>query len=405
MKSAMRVLKLHNWCLVRPVVRPVRGVARMQYDVMRPDSFRVLVDEYGDLKKVLYHRLMDVDDVTQDAVVVWTPEAHYARDVNGTRIELTEDGSNPYGVVPFVLMSLSDDALYDGAADDLVGANLYANYLELLENTDATFSAMNIFIHTNLGLSQNEVLSPRQLYGANKQKQGEGEPLAPDGKFVSSTPNSEMLRGLKEAKERQASMREGMSPAMLSEQSREMSGKALKAMLFELLERRMDDAQVMEDNEQALYEMTALVANVERRAGKYKMSSELPEDGEYFHIDFGEQTFDDDPKIAYDLMMQKVKDGVLSIVDVYRAENPDVDDDDDVVERILKNKAMLTRVQKSGARASFLDSLITDATPADGTTDTNVAGNANTQGAANTNLATPPTPPNTPADVVDKLIA
>jgi len=355
-KEWLRAMKLFGCVLVRPIVRMRGKVARLEYDHYTPDAFRVLVDELGELVNVTYAGTADIDGVTQDVVYVWTAESHYMRDVDGLEHAVGDNAEmvNPYGFIPFVLLRLEDGDVYDGGDFDLVDSNIYTNYLELLENTDATFAAVNAFIHTNLGLSQNEVVGPRRVLGANNVMQGDGNALAPDGKFVSGDTNAIVIRDLKESKEKQASQRAGIPAFMLAQDAKELSGKAMKIAMTEQLEQRMDDAAAMEEQERKVYVCTALVCNWHFAKGQKAVAVKLPEDGTRFNIDFGEVVFDDDPKLAYELDMQKVEDGIISIASVARKDNTDTDSDEALLEMIAKNKAQLTRFKAKGFRAALL---------------------------------------------------
>jgi hypothetical protein len=372
-KSILRQLKLHNWLLVRPVTRQFDGRVKFSYDIIAPESFRVQLDDSGNLEKVLLSSKIVVSnngvDLLQNCVVVWTNEYHYILDVNGKQINNPEnsENKNPYGFIPFVLLTLDEAAsLYDGGNDDLIESNIIANYYQLLVNQDATFSAINVFIHHNLGLQSNEVLSPMVARGLNDIRQGEGFPIPPDGKFVSGNPHFSDLNSLVVSTEKLAAIRQGISPAMLSDNISEVSGKALKAYLYELLETRKDDSEIMDSNERRVYSITARVVNVDRRINKYNaITTDLVEDSNRFYVDFGEISFEEDAQVEYALAKQKTIDGILSYYDFVRMYNTDVSEEAEIDKMLAKNQLILNRVKSSGFRKALIDLNLKDESTTD----------------------------------------
>jgi hypothetical protein len=329
----------------------------LAYDHWTPDSFRVLVNSIGELEKVAIATTATYGEgnkrETQNVIKIWTSETFRVRGSNG---DVLEEVDNEYGFLPFVLMRLEDGDLYDGGATDLVEGNLYVNYLKLLENTDATFAAVNVFIHRNLGLSNAERVGMREAFGLSGVRKDEGLE-SPSAEFVSGNPNSQILRELIIAEERSISMRAGMAAFMLSDSPTELSGKAMKIAMSEGIEARQDDASAMEMNERANYVMSAYVLNWHRERGEDVAGIELPTDPEVFNVNFGELEFNDDPKAEFELDMMKAEKGIISIAAVARKDNTDAESDQELLDIVAKNKADMSRFTAKGFRSALLNAV------------------------------------------------
>lgn len=390
MKSAYRLAVATNLVLIRPQVVQRGGNGVPEYLTLTPNNSRVMLSDSGELEKVLYSAPYYDGGFKEYVVVVWTPTEHYILDVHGQRksIPSNPDNVNPYGVVPFVMCQLdrADDDVYSGGAHDLVEACLRRNFLELLLTQDVTFAATGVWITENMELDKNGgVISPNMVYAFEDIRvQGEGQPASPKVTNVTGTPHSALIDELSQSLFKQTAIEHGISPAMLETSVREMSGRALEQMQRELLDRRLHDAEVMEDVERDLYVMSRRVWEVEARAGRLRDYTPLPEDPEMFHVDFGETTNSDlDEVQRFDLEMKQVEAGLISITDMYRRYNSDMDDDAEILDRIRENRAQMRRMS-SGGLLRFLDG----DRPADATAGGNAgnlagAGSATDQNAAN----------------------
>jgi hypothetical protein len=177
------------------------------------------------------------------------------------------------------------------------------------------------------------------------------ETADPKLELISGTPHSAMLRESQKDEERKASMRQGMPPFLLSDSPEELSGKAMKIAMTELIERRQDDAMLFEAYERKLYKKTVIVVNHESRLQKNKA---LPNDAD-FVVNFGEQAFSDDPKAEYEMDVAFRDDNLLSTNDLYRKwVNPDAEDEEEISQVIASNKAINGR-NKLPVRATPTD--------------------------------------------------
>lgn len=363
-KTLLRKLKLHNYMLVHPVTREIDGEHTFCLDSYTPDCFRVKLDNAGNIITVLYASTfptIDKDGIesVQNCIVVWTKDKHYIRDMSGEIVTNYDnpDNINPYDFIPFELICLEDAPLYEGGNDDLIESNLTANYLELLSLQDSTYAAINLLIYQNLNLTKNQTISPKTALGALDIMQGEGQPIPPDAKFISGDPHIQEFITAMNAEEKKAGRREGLSNTLLSDTVQELSGKALKYSMYELLEYRQDDSETMLPIEKRIFRKSAMVLDVDRSKYSFypNLKGIIPPDRNLLTVDFAEITFEDDAKLTYELDRMKVADSILSRYDFYRNYNTDLTDDKEILARMLQNKKDNAQFESMGFKSALLN--------------------------------------------------
>ena len=354
MKQAYRKFVLSRCIAIRPAVRG----GRLAFDVLHPGQFRYLLNDNDELEKFCYSMELRSDGFKENAVAVWTATENYILNAHGERIPVpgNDTGVNPYGVIPYVIVRQGDG--YGDGGYDLVECVNYFNFLQLLLTDDTAFAALGVWLGKNLGLMKDEGISPRTLLAFDDVAELQGKNIPPSLENISGSPQGDLLARLQEWVWKNANIAEGISPAMLETQVREMSGKALAQMKAELLERREDDAEVMESAEREVYGMTAKVLAYHRKTKEYQGDT-LPEDSELFHVDFTEQeTSDLTPAEELELDKSRMDLGLVSIVDVFRKTNPDVDDEEDIMEQIEKNRAQMQRLKSKGYTGGLFSDLL-----------------------------------------------
>lgn len=351
-KSWHKLCKLHDLVLVRPVIHTQNGRSYLTYDIKTPDQFRVILDDNNAIEKVLYPSQRVKDNIREDVIIVWTASQHYGVDVHGNKfaVEGNPNMINPYKVIPFVPLSLSDDSLfYSGGAQELVYSNLLHNFYQLLTNADAHTSSLNVFIGQNLGgaLGTDPFLRPGDVLNVESQDSTDASKTV-NGQFVSSELFADRLADLQDKVFKRAAIKRGIPPSFLADTVQELSGKALRSSYRALLEEKMDDADVVRDFEVELAVMTCTVSNYHRAETKYPVV-DINKVREGFYVDFNETEFaGDDPNAEFTLEMDKVEAGILGIVDVIRKYNPDISNDEEAMAFYDKNKATLAQYQKKG---------------------------------------------------------
>jgi hypothetical protein len=345
-KQWHRLFCLCDAVAVRPVIRKSNGRARLEYDVLAPNGFRVALNADNEVTKFLYQvPLYDASNgITEYVVAVWTNENHYYVTQDGEIGYFPEqpEGRNPYGVIPWVVISRDRANPYTGGMSDLIDSNLYINFVRSLESEDMAFAAINIPFGVNLlGKDDKEMKwSPRGGFFVQSDLR---EGVDPKLEFVSGKSNAEMLRMVMDKEERSAMAREGLPAFMLTDNAQEMSGAAMRIALTELLEQREDDALVFEDGERRIFEATRTVVNYEapRTTGLVAISPDAE-----FTIDFAEQRFSDDPIAQYEFDRKLVEDNLLSYIDLYRIHvNPDAEDEKEVNEKLQANREQNSRLR------------------------------------------------------------
>lgn len=345
-KQWHRMYCLCDSVAVRPVVRKSNGKARLAYDVLAPNSFRVALNADNEVVKFLYQvPIYDQSNgITEYVVAVWTAENHYYVTQDGMPGYFPEqpNGVNPYGIIPWVVISRDKANPYTGGMSDLVDSNLYVNFTRCLESEDMAFAAINIPFGVNLlGKNDDEMKWSARSAVFVQNDARDGTP--PDLKFVSGKSNAEMLRMVMDKEERSAMAREGIPAFMLTDNAQELSGAAMRIALTELLEQREDDALVFEDGERRIFDATRIVVNYE--APRTTGLTPIPMEAE-FAIDFAEQRFSDDPIAQYEFDRKLAEDNLLSYIDLYRTHvNPDAENDDEVNKRLQSNREQNARLR------------------------------------------------------------
>lgn len=340
-KQWHRIYTLCDIVAIKPVVKTKRKKETLQYDVIPPDSFRLLRDAEGNVVKFLYSTDLynETDDIMETVIAVWTDTEHYYRNAKGEQgyFSVQPEGKNPYGTIPVVIACRDDNEMFTGGLSSLVEANLKVCALKMLESEDSAFAAISLPFGLNLvgAKEKSPKFSPRSPIFVTADTR---DVATPDLKFVSGEPHSAMLRELQQSEEKTASMREGIAPYMLSDNPQEMSGKAMKIALTEIREQRQDDAGIFEAVENELFEVQQIVVS------KSKLSAKLGT-GLTLQVDFAEQQYDDDPKAEYELDRMKMQDNVISAVDMFRKWNTDMDNEQEVVKAMTDNKRINSSIK------------------------------------------------------------
>jgi hypothetical protein len=326
-----------------PTVKTRRKKQVLSYNVYSPNDFRMLMDADGNLTKFLYSSHLWNGDtmMREDIVVVWTDTEHYYRTTGGEQrfFEDNPDGVNPYGEIPVVVMARDEADPFGGGQHSLIESNLKALYYSMLETEDITFAGTSTPVMINFTDPENDrPFGPRELLSVTARD----AEVEPKFEYVSGKPSSELIRALAEKEERSAALRMGMSPAMLADQPQELSGKALKNMMMELIEQRQDDAIVMQEYEEELYAKTRIVAET-------VLGVKLPEEG--FNIEFPEMRFNDNPMEELEFAMRLRDEGYLSDLDVFKQFVTDRMTDDEAIASMQQNAVQNRR--KAGVAGLF----------------------------------------------------
>jgi hypothetical protein len=364
-KTWHRMIKLHDLVAVRPVIRRRYGKYILTYDIKTPAEFRVVLNDYNEVEKMMYatQRVRVFEGVREDIISVWTDNSHYFVDVHGERhaVNGNQEMKNPYLRIPFIFMSLTDESsFYSGGQYGLVYSNLLHNFYELLTNSDANASSLNVFVGRNLGnaLGNDPFIRPGDVLNIESSDSlSDGKSV--EAQFVSAELYADRLSELQKSVFKQAALRRGIPPSFLADTVQELSGKALRSSYRALLEEKQDDADTMRENERELAILTAQVNNYHVSQTKNpRLDVSKIEEG--FYADFSEQDFGgDDPNSEFQLEMDQVERGVISLTSVIRKHNPDISTDEEALAFYDSNKRILDKYQKRGFSTGVVPSSIT----------------------------------------------
>ncbi|OQB57129.1 MAG: hypothetical protein BWX98_01618 [Candidatus Aminicenantes bacterium ADurb.Bin147] len=118
----------------------------------------------------------------------------------------------------------------------------------------------------------------------------------------------------------------------------ELSGRALKIKNRALLEAREEQLPTYLDAEKDLFDITRIVNNAH-------LPDKLPEDAE-FGITFGEIEYPEEPAADLRQKREELRAGIISLGAFYRHFNPDVEDDTEAEQTIIKNLEKLAKLRQ-----------------------------------------------------------
>lgn len=350
-KMMHKLLKLHNMIAVRPVIRRQLSRSEIRYQVLTPDRFMIQLDENDYVTKVLYHGKRTVDGTYQDVIYVFTDTAHYFLDVHGEihAVPGNEGMVNPYGVIPFTVMTL-EKGYFSGGAFDIVESVIKYNYYDLLLNQEVTDATANIAVFNFNPNRKVNSLSPHDVYIIDALSNEYAKD--PKIEFASSSPFIEEILKVQSDIYKKVATDYGIPVyRLVSDKPTELSGKALREIYKPLEEKRLEDSEIMRSSERELAYKTAIVANIESQAKRYNLTERIDPDAIYdgFSIDFYEPDYENDPMTSLDYDIKKRGENLLSQYDIVRKYNSDIKTDEEAEAFIAKNKAINSRFTKSSS--------------------------------------------------------
>lgn len=340
MKEANRAWYSYGVCSVRPVVRfdRIAGKGRLEYDVKAPNEFRVLLDDGGNVVKYLYEKWLE----DQYVIVVWTPTSHYYRDTNGRVIPISgnEGLENPYGVIPAVFVHGPE--FYGGGALDLYEACLEYNFARMMGIEDLAFSNLNVAVMTNCGIKQGDKIGVRQIYARDGVTNDPAADAPPSVEFASADSHTQTYVDYMNAVRTAAHIAEGVPSHYLTEQSRELSGTALRQMSKPLMDKLRDQVEVFRVAEERLHSVTRTVIALPSPAG---LGVDIP--GAFF-VDFPDDASIDDPVKEWELLKAQMDSGIISPIDVIQRYNRDIESEEDAKAALANNRRVLREIRVAG---------------------------------------------------------
>lgn len=172
-KEALKKALFVNTCVSQVVKRDV-----IEIDNLMPDEITVITDlDYLKAQAISVTRFDPNKKELYQAV--WTETEHYLLDSFGNQkpVEGNTAMINPYKVLPFSKLSLTDGIDYFGEPNwDLYYAQMSVIIKLMQANWNRNYNAFPIWVATNLVLADNEVITPGKII---KQDNVRSEDVAP----------------------------------------------------------------------------------------------------------------------------------------------------------------------------------------------------------------------------------
>jgi hypothetical protein len=258
--------------------------------------------------------------------------------VPGNKIALPGgNGLNPYGVVPFAkLLRRDEGVIWVTGQNDLVNANERINImLTDLLNTDIILGSrgLPVFINTKLsGEIRWGIKHPLIVEGTGKAQEN---PASVDFKYPN--PMIRDVLAVIDWKLNMIAQAKGLNPSAFAQDVKAESGFAKIIDYLEQLELRRDDIEPCRVYEDERFEITKKINNYHAGTtdGSLYKLQQIPDDA-YLSVDFAELDMPQTPadEIAQDNF--DLSNNLISIIDLARRSNPDLDDSQ-LEEKLIKN--------------------------------------------------------------------
>lgn len=159
-KEALKKALFVNTVLSQVVKRDT-----IEIDNLMPDEVTVITDlDYLKATGIAVTRFDPNKKELYQAV--WTNEEHYLLDSFGNQIPVEGNKAmiNPYGVLPFSKLSITDGIDYYGEPNWDLYSNQTSVIIQLMQSDYAKlYNSFPIWVATNLDLADNEVISPAKI--------------------------------------------------------------------------------------------------------------------------------------------------------------------------------------------------------------------------------------------------
>ncbi|MEQ8967333.1 MAG: phage portal protein [Azospirillaceae bacterium] len=332
LRHAHRMARLCRTVLIK--VGYDRELGHPTLEVWTPDRADV-VAEGGHLRRVVLHHVVpDHRRPTRpqaDHVIYadWTPETFTWRSAHGRPVasDANPEATNPFGVLPFIpvhdgIPRPGDDSFWQPGGDDLAE-------LQLAIDVQLVHLAKTLELQ---GFGQPVVTG---LAAETAVRTGVDRVLTlPDGaKFdivAPRAPISEHIEAIEFLISKMA-VSYNLSGEVLQVDPRVKSGSAKESERRDLIELRRQDVSNFRHVERRLFDVVRTVVNTFEPGA-------VPEDAT-ISVDFADPSTSVSESDRLDNARKRLELGVWSPVDAYMAQNPDVTDRDEALERVQRNAA------------------------------------------------------------------
>lgn len=296
-----KLCKLVNECIVRPIF--IDGF--LKFEVISPDNYRYITDEFGRKVELWIHKIRVINGQPKDTFDIWTKDEFYVMD-NNKKI-VTPKAPNIYNEIPYLNFKLGADNIYSDNEEllfwELIRAQLDYNKAEIFENNSVAFNGFPIIALMNYDLPADKTFSPGRLIEINGLTDGEVMPyheqIAPDSQY--SEINDLRTKNMKQV------LRDYEMPNSLVEEGASVqSGIALEIERKGLEEFRKTDRIQLKNFEKTFINHIAKIATLEN--SPYTFSVEKDYDVE---IEFIETATPADLQVLFDITTAKFLAGII----------------------------------------------------------------------------------------------
>jgi len=314
LKNVNRYTKLLKTVVLHPIWRGLK----IEFDILLPHLLDIEIG-WDPVRPTayIYETIIDKSTFKQTRLFTyWSPYMHFMFDENQKLLRINEDNANPYGILPFVAFHdyLPLDSFFlEG--DDVVDNNENIN----IKKTDLarTIFQYGFPLLVGWGLKKDMIVGQGVFINLDKPR---GPHDKTDIEF--RNPNAQVAEIWEVIKEDiiNCAVINGVPAYHVSNVPRELSGIAHRIQSESLLEQRKDDVEIYKAGLKQLFQICKIILAVEDPVNQISDKAELI-------IDFHEPEFPTDPAAEYELLKQKVADGILSKVDLIKHYNPDFSDE------------------------------------------------------------------------------
>lgn len=304
-KQAYKTAGFTNVVAVRPkhVFKKSLGKKVTEHEVLTPDMFSVEVSDTDPNDVVSIAIPYQAGELT--LMRIWTAETVTVKNLKG---ETVRSEVNKYGRIPYTFLKLTDGKEFYGGGDiTLVQAQLYSNKLRLHADESETYSALAIWIGTNLKGDANGKfkISPRKVINfADVKNPDMGQHLPPELESKTAQPFFTEINDFRKSIDDEE-LRTRELPEDVITGDKPLNGVSRLIAQQGLTEARQEHIDRLRTFERQYAELFALVLNKDA-------AENFPEDLEDFQVDFAEPRWFLELKDEYEFDTTKMSVGLIS---------------------------------------------------------------------------------------------
>lgn len=345
LKKAYKIAGFTNIVAIRPkrIFKKSLGRFIIEHEVLSPDMFRL---EFAD------EDIFDVESITIPFMAgsavqhrIWTAEYETVKDHKGKIISQDE---NRYGRIPYDFIKFSDGRDFYGGGDiTLVQAQLYNNKLLIHADESETYSALSIWIGTNLDADGTAFkMSPGSMLNFKEVRApGDGMDAMPDLEPKNGTPFFDEINNFRNSLAQEELRTRGLPyDAIADNPGTPLSGIARIIAQQELTEERGEHIERLRQIERSYAELFARIINIDA-------ANNLPEVLDGFQIDFAEARYFLELKDDYEFDTTKLATGLLTpaeFVKKWTGRDGELSNDE-AVKILMENKAYFKNLESGAA--------------------------------------------------------